>query len=450
MKKHIIIITAILLASIGGNAQDIGLSTMSNLWQTNTINPAKLSDRKFILSLPGISGSYATDGITFNDITRTNENGELVVNANQLVDALGIENNLGATFQAETFSLVVGGNKWQAGISHAIKSDHHAMLPQTLAQFGLQGNQQFIGQTVDIAPEFNSQTYSEWSLSLALTLDRLTIGIRPKLLGGIANLSSSDGMASVHTADDGVYTMTLESDYQIQSAGILSIDGLEGTEGDVEVDLTDIAAGDLINGKNSGFGLDLGATFQLTDNILISGSILDIGSINWTENASVYTSQGEHVYKGLDFINVLEDDDVDFSEVGDTLAEIFQFEKNSTSYRTNLTMRTYWTIDYQMTERLRVGALIHSRHINSQLLPTFGVNANLDLGRWWTLGTVISQGKSTGFNVGANTAVRLGPVQLFASTDNMLGMLNPLGTSSGHVRFGMNLAFGKRSFEMEE
>lgn len=447
MRKYTLIFIAAFLLHFSGKAQDIGLSTMSNVWQASSINPAKLTDRKLIISFPGLSGSLGTDGVTFNNITRTNESGKLVIVGDQLVDELGVENNFWTSVQLETFSAAYGGDRWQVGISHSVKMDNNIMLPKTLAQFVLQGNKQFLGEEVNIAPMFKTQSYSEWALSFALKLDRVTIGVRPKLLGGISNLSSANGLASVLTTDDGGYSTNLRSDYEVRSAGLVNVSGLDNMDEDVEVNMNDATSGDFIFGKNKGFGLDIGATFQLNDAIEISGSILDIGTIKWTENADTYTSQGEHEYKGLDFVDLIGDDETDFSEVADTLSEIFEFEKSSGAYRTSLTMRTYWTINYQLNEKFSVGGLIHSRHTNGSINPTFGVNANMDLGRWWTVGAVISQGESTGFAVGANTVFRLGPVQLFFSSDNLLGMMKPLDNSFAHGRFGMNLAFGERTFE---
>ena len=51
------------------SGQDIGLSMMNNLWQTNTLNPSKMTDRKFVFSLPGFSASVGTSGLTYDKIT---------------------------------------------------------------------------------------------------------------------------------------------------------------------------------------------------------------------------------------------------------------------------------------------------------------------------------------------------------------------------------------------
>ena len=89
--------------------------------------------------------------------------------------------------------------------------------------------------------------------------------------------------------------------------------------------------------------------------------------------------------------------------------------------------------------------MIHTRKLKGNLDPTIAVSATMNLGRWWTLGTNLSHGNSTGLALGANTALRLGPVQLFFATDNLPTLFNLTNNSYAHARLGMNLAFGKRT-----
>jgi len=344
----------------------------------------------------------------------------------------------------ETFHIAYGADRWQISVGHALKTDLSMTFPKELAQLALQGNAGFLGETVNIAPEFNFSTYSEWSIGTAINYDRFTIGARLKILGGLSNFSSGKAVASVHTDDASIYELTLATDYTINSAGLLSVTGLEGTGNNAEITIADMDAMDALFGQNMGVAFDLGATFQVTEKLEVSGSILDIGAINWKENANVYASKGNYEYKGLDLLNLVESDEADFSQIADTLSEIFQFNNASQNYSTGLTLRTYWTVKYQITEKFRVGGLFHTRSLKGGFDPTVAVNAAVDLGRSWTAGTNLSHGKSTGFSFGVNTALRLGPAQIFFATDNLPALFNIANNSYAHARFGMNLGFGKR------
>ena len=443
-KKYHFILGFILLGMIPVQGQDIGLSMMDNLWQTNTLNPAKVTDRKFIFSFPGLSASLGTSALTLNKITSTNAAGETVINANDLISRLNNKNTVWANTNFETFHLAFGGARWQISLGHAFKTNTSITFPKELVQLGLQGNAQFIGETVNIAPEFNTSTYGEWAIGTAINYDRFTFGAKMKLLGGLSNFSSGNAVASIHTDESSVYELSLASDYTINSAGLIDVSGLEGNGGEVDISMSDMDAMDALFGQNKGIAIDLGATFRLNDKLEFSGSILDLGMISWKENAKVYSSKGDYEYKGLDLINLVETEDTDFGQIADTLSEIFQFAKADQSYNTTLAWRTYWTASYQVSEKFSVGGLIHTRKLKGNFDPTVAVSAALDLGRWWTLGTNLSHGKSIGFALGANTALRLGPVQLFFATDNLPALFNVANNSYAHARLGMNLAFGKR------
>jgi len=443
-KKYGFVLGLVFIGMIPLRAQDIGLSMMTNLWQTNTLNPAKMTDRKFIFSFPGISASMGTAALTYNNITSTNAEGKTVIIANDFIDRLNKKNTVWANTDFETFHLAFGKDRWQVSVNHAVKTNNSMTFPKELAQLALQGNAQFLGQTVNIAPEFNASTYSEWAVGTAINYDRFTFGAKLKFLGGLSNFSSGNAVASIHTNDASVYELTLASDYTINSAGLLDVTGLDGDGGEVAINTTDMDGLDALFGQNKGIAFDIGATFRLHDKLTFSGSILDIGSINWKENAKVYSSNGTYEYKGLDLLNLIESEDADFGQIADTLSEIFQFTKAEQSYRTALAWRTYWTVSYKFSEKFRVGGLIHTRRLKGNFDPTVAINAALDLGRWWTLGTNLSHGKSTGFAIGANTAIRLGPIQLFFATDNLPALFNVVNNSYAHARLGMNLGFGKR------
>jgi len=443
-KKYCFILGMLFLGMIPLRGQDIGLSMMTNLWQTNTLNPSKMTDRKFVFSFPGVSASMGTSALTFNKITSTNAAGETVIIANDLIDQLKNKNTVWANADFETFHLAFGAGRWQVSLGHALKANTSMSFPKELAQLALQGNEQFLGETINIAPEFNFSTYSEWSIGTAINYDRFTFGAKLKILGGLSNFSSGNAVASVHTDDASVYELNLATDYSINSAGLINVTGLEGDGGDLDISTTDMDAMDALFGQNKGVAFDLGVTFRVNDKLELSGSILDLGGINWKENANVYVSKGDYEYKGLDLINLVESDEADFGQIADTLSEIFQFNKAEQSYSTSLAWRTYWTVNYQLSENFRVGGLIHTRRLKGGFDPTVAVNAAVDLGRWWTVGTSLSHGKSTGIAIGTNTAVRLGPAQLFFATDNLPALFNVANNSYTHVRMGMNLAFGKR------
>ena len=55
--------------------------------------------------------------------------------------------------------------------------------------------------------------------------------------------------------------------------------------------------------------------------------MLDVGKITWNENATNITSRGSYEFKGIDLIDVIEDDSLAFENTLDTLSDIFNFQE---------------------------------------------------------------------------------------------------------------------------
>ncbi len=97
-----------------------------------------------------------------------------------------------------------------------------------------------------------------------------------------------------------------------------------------------------------------------------------------------------------------------------------------------------------MTQKnLTVGALLFAQGNQSEYTPAFALNIRKDFGNIFSLGTQYAMVKGEVHNIGLSTALKLGPVQLFLTSDNILPVINPMNGQNVNIRFGMNLAFSK-------
>ncbi len=420
--------------------QDLGLYFMNNVWQSNKLNPSSLTEQKFIFSFPSITASAGTSGINYNKIVTTNAEGLKVINADDLINQLEDQNHVWTSLDVETFNLAFGIKDLRFFVSHAVRSNLMATFPKDLAEFALQGNGQFLGEELNIAPRLRLNAYSELAIGGAIKLSKVTLGAKIKLLGGIGNVSTKYNRASIHTDDAGIYDLTLTSEYEINAAGAASFEGLDSPGGSTVFEILDSPFGQLLFGNNTGIGLDLGATFEVNDNLTLSASMIDMGTIGWNKNVQNYKSKGTYVFNGFDAIDVIDDADGLFNQVGDTLSDIFSFQSTNNKYSTSTPMRTYLGAQYKFAKIGRVGALLHTRHINGQTLSGIAINGGIELGKILSVGVVVSHAYSS-TNLGLNGALKLGPVQLFASSDNILAVTNPTNHNLVHARLGMNLVF---------
>lgn len=444
MKKYLYLI-CLLVLSAPLTAQDLGLHTMSNVWQSNKTNPAMTSDAKFVFSFPGITASIGNSAFAYNDLITTNADGKKVLNGDNFVNLLDDQNSVWLNADLETFNINFGGEQWRVFLSHSVRSSFAANYPKTLAQLVFQGNAQFLGEEVNIGPSVSSMAYGETGIGAAIKFNKMTVGTRIKLLSGIGNISTQQSDATLFTDDKSIYELTIGSDYLLNSAGVVNVIGL--TDSDVATEFEVETPGFSLLGPNKGFAIDLGLTLDLSEKLTLSASVLDLGKITWKENAKNFTSNGTYTFKGINLLDVIDNDSLAFENTVDTLADIFNFVETQESYSTALGMNSFISAAYQVSKMVRVGAMVNLRSFNGKINPTYAVNANLDLGKIFSVGTVISHNSYTTANVGLNGVLKLGPVQLFAATDNLLSTFKVLDSRTAHFRFGLNLSFGSHAKE---
>ena len=132
--------------------------------------------------------------------------------------------------------------------------------------------------------------------SRAFMNGRLLVGLAPKFVAGVEYMNAE--MLSTLHIEDGALTHAF--DYTVRAAG-----GASGAIADefnlFSADpLSDLAISPGLAGK--GVGLDLGGTFALQPDLLVSASLTDLGSVTWSEQAQTITPLGAQFrFDGLAF-----------------------------------------------------------------------------------------------------------------------------------------------------
>ena len=419
--------------------QELGLHFSDNLLQASKTNPAFMTENALVVGLPDVLLSYYHTGPSFNDMIQQNDNGDNVLNVAAIIDGLESENILRSVVEIESFNIALQLAGFQFGLNHSVKVNGFVNYPKNLPDFFWNGNAQFIGETVEIGPDLQIYAYNEIGLSVAKRINRLHVGAKLKLLTGIGDISTEKRQASIFTSDD-VYQLTLNTDYRLNTAAYLKIDDL--TNFAVDTELGNYTLNDLFS-NNTGFGLDLGLIYELTNNLQVAASVIDIGSINWNSEVRNYTSQGTTQYDGLDISNLVRDENLTFGNLTDTLDQIFKFEETSASYSTQLPRKIYLSAKYKFNDLWTFNALYFNENYRSQSFSGFAIGANTSLGSLFTLGASYAVRYGRFDNLGLNASVKLGPAQIYMVTDNIIGAFSPYDNSNMNIRFGLNLVFWK-------
>ncbi len=298
----------------------------------------------------------------------------------------------------------------------------------------------FWARPLEVGPDVDFNLYSETALGFALKRGNLQLGARLKLLSGIANLSSDKTDATL-TTDPEYYQLDIATDYRINAAGLIALDGLaDDNSFDLQFNGEEMSVGEWFS-QNLSVGLDLGANMTLWDDKLrVSASLIDLGKIKWKNNARNYHSSGHYRLEGVDLGESIREDDVSFDQTLDTLSTIFDFAETQKSYTTFLPAKVYLGAQYKAHRLVSAGLLLFFERYRKQAYPGLALDLTAHLGKMLDFGLTGSQVYGSS-NLGMHLALKLGPVRLLVASDNVLALANPFDHKMTSGRLGLNLAF---------
>lgn len=421
------------------SAQDLTTPFLGGSWQSTYSNPALLLrlDQKITIGLPGLYNDFTSDNFTYNDLV-TDDN---IFDADRAIANIGDRNQLRNDLDVETVGFGWRSSKAAFGFSHRNRSTALVDFPKTLAQVIFQGNAQFIGQTVDIAPYFQIRNVNEFAFSAAFQLtDQIGFGGRVKYLTGAADLSSQAGQLELTTSDE-IYQLQLNPDYVINAAGTIDYNGLDDVNTDIDFGRVDFS--NLL--RNSGLGFDLGLHFDF-DGLRLQVSALDLGSsINWSEGVTNLSLDEVGEFEGLDVLQDILDDTTSLDGILDTLEERFNPKETNLSYTTRVGARYLLGGELDVTDQLTVGAMAHFQQFKSLedfSEFSFALSARYAFGDILSVGGVYSFRPNSPVGIGVNALAQLGPVNLLLATDNVLAIADPRNSQQANLRVGLSLSFG--------
>ena len=441
MRLSIIIIISLITQTLFAQ-QELGLFLQENAWQTNRLNPAAFpKGKKLIIGLPGLVSNGFLSNVKLGDIEEKDENGNTIFNANKAIPFLESSNLVRANSSIETVSLGLQLNQWHFQFGHAIQ--YHAFIDysKTLAQLIWEGNSQFIGQEVPFGTNFQVSGYHEWSVGAAYEIvDNINIGGRLKYLSGIGDASTDPDRTNLSLfTDEEFYALRLNGDFLVNSAGFINYNGFSDIN--INSDFGTFNTDQLFS-ANNGLAFDLGISGRVA-NWYFAASVLDIGKINWEDDVTNYEISGNQEYQGLDILQSVTDSSIPFPSILDSLEAAYEPTQTANAYSNKLLNRAYGYLGYQVSKQWKVGATIYLGSFQEELYTAAGIGAQGQIVDWLSLGAMYSYRYDSFSNLGINAHVNLGPVQLLAATDNIIGLANLKNASNANFRLGLNLAFGQ-------
>lgn len=422
-------------------AQDLTAPLFSDSWQATFSNPALYGNMpgRLTVGLPGLQNDLVLENVTYNQLLST-QNGERILDLRTLPDLLEDRNEIRNDFAVETVGVGLRGDRFSVGFAHRLRAGGVVDYPKTLIQLAAQGNGQFVGETVEIAPLGLVTSFHEIGLGLSYAItEKIHLGGRVKYLSGIADVrTGADGSLRLTTGEEN-FALTLEQDLTLNSAGAIEFDGL----GDVNVnyDLSRLRTDQLFSGNN-GVALDLGLFVDL-DKLRLQAAANDIGgTITWANEVTNLRFTGTDAFSGLDVLEQFLEDSISFSGAIDSLRITFDPTETNDNYQTNLAATYLLGGEFDVTDRLTAGLLIVHYDRPQATETAFALSARYRIIEQLTVGLNYNARRDAAANLGLHLFATVGPVQLLASTDNLLTVFRQRGSSRASVRLGAALSFG--------
>lgn len=406
------------------------------------LNPG-LQPTKGYFNMP-IIGSFnmsaSSNVLGTSDIIDLMDSGSDLYSNDKLFDRLKADNRLNVNLNTDilSFGWYRGKGFWsvnvglRADFGAALAKDMFSMM-RTMNGFALE-DVAGTNQSYSLSNQtLNMKAYAEVGLGYSRRItEKLTVGGRVKVLLGLAraemNINQFDLNLDVPNPQ-----YTNYADYE--SRGELSPSDWYGAHYDYSangnvittlkgggmtfdnngmIDNFDLDAGDL-GIAGSGFGIDLGASYKVWDNLTVSASILDLGFLKWKESETTVAT----TVSGGDEVTI-NSENYDRYIGGDFLSfERFDFEEGSPE-KVKTKTRLYSTLllagEYGLlNNKLSVGAMYTARFAEPKTLNELTFLATFRPKNWLNAAISYSPIQASGKSIGL--AVKLGP--LFVGTDYM-------------------------------
>ena len=485
------------LIGIGSMAHAQFLRTsyfMENSHYRMQLNPALAPSQGYV-NIPVVGSLNATVSSTslgYRDIMDVIENDGNFYTNPEFLGRLDNKNHLNLNINTDILSAgwFCGRNFWSFNVG--VRTDLGVKLTKSMFTFLNEMDQiedQWRNSAYDISgQEIYLNAYTEVGVGYARQInERLSVGGRVKFLLGVGNLdlkfnnvslnanlpsdariSELQNISSLTPAEVGQlqreingYHADLALDARLESSfkGLNLVESPEGDIDDIDFEASDLGF------AGYGFGIDLGASYRLLDNLTVSAAVLDLGFISWSKGSTqVATARGSDIHmKGQDYtvgidpsdpaaslealqdnMNRLQADAENYMNrvtSGDVLDyELLGLREEGVekSRKSRLSSTLVLGAEYGFfNNTLSVGVLSTTRFVEPDALTELTLSANYRPKNWFNFALSYSAIQSMGKSFGVG--LKLGPV--FVGTDYMF-----LGKNSNSVNafIGISVPLGSK------
>lgn len=427
---------------------DRPLSFLPTVPQGRNINPGFIPEHKFYIGIPLLSSVKTgfENSISYEDIF-LRKGDSLILDRDHILSNIDDKTNLNINLLEEyiAFGFTVKKNYFNFRLADIVQTNF--VLNKSLFQFLLygNGNEAFLGKNVDIGGNaINASYYREYAFGYSRQVnEKLSVGTTLKYLQGMANITTAKDEISLNTSEeDFALTMTSNIEINISAPGI----------GDTEFEVNDL----LPNPKNGGFAFDLGADYKINEKFDAYASILNIGSIKWTENVKNFVTENPDepfVYEGFDINEYFEDNEFDndrIENILDSIVDEVGIIETNEAYKSKLAPMLNLGGRFNLSEKDMFSALFRNQFQKNKDWTTLSVAYTRKFSPGLNLMVSNTIFTDSFLNPGIGFAANIGPIQLYLVNENVIAPFMLNNSNVFLVRFGINLTFNQKFRDLKE
>ena len=437
MKRLYRFLVIMVLAAAGftANAQNDGITftLLPHVPYSNYLNPGIRVPYNAMIGVgfSNIGFNIYNSSLTYKNFITTNSNGDNVIDGVGILNSLkDTDNFINTNFSLDLLNVGFRVNKLFFNIDWRTRVNAEVTYAKDFVGLFVLGNNGYLGSDnpCNFNINMNATAFSEIGIGAQYDVnDKLTVGIRPKFLIGVANVTMKNDETKIYTDAD-TYAITADVHLDIQAASMLKskISRISDVSNLFDVDSIGIANMFSIT-ENIGLGVDFGASYTFNEHWGLAAGVYDLGYIKWkdtkekrlhNDNVNVHSS----VFTSLSDVTNME---LDYSSmVGKVIDAVWGNDSLTpgSDYKTYLKTRIMLQGYYELNPMVRFTAIGQMYYIKDKMRPAITLAYS---GEFWNrldLTASFTAAKYSGYSLGLGFGFHAGPFNIYAVTDNILAL----------------------------
>ncbi|MDH3649985.1 MAG: DUF5723 family protein, partial [Saprospiraceae bacterium] len=154
---------------------DWSIDGMGVVLQSDHSNPASFNYSGWHIGFPSLAANVYHTGPAYNDLINRRD-GLPILQTSRLIGNIADVNRTESNLRVQTLKIKHQGVKWSFGFEHEIRFYSQGEYPANLIKLYVEGNHQWIGEEVELAPKTTTFSYNNWAGSVSFTFGGTTIG----------------------------------------------------------------------------------------------------------------------------------------------------------------------------------------------------------------------------------------------------------------------------------